>query len=90
MDDWEARERDAELARTEAEQELPPGWKLGKSDAERYTTPTFKFDTYSASAVGPDGEAAVVVALDEASAWRALIKRIRGELETTAVWAPKV
>src|SRR5687767_11763139 len=90
MDDWEVRERDAELARTEVEQALPPGWKLGKSDPERYTTPTFKLDTYSAAAVGPSGATAVVIALDEATAWRALLRRIRGELETTDVWAPSV
>ncbi len=85
---WDSRELQAQRARAEAEQLLPPGWKLGESDRERYTTPTVKLDTYSAAAVGPQGETAVVIALDEAAAWGALPVRIRGELQRTKVWAP--
>jgi hypothetical protein len=88
MDDYELQEQEAEQARQQAEQQLPPGWRLGKSDHERYTTATGKLDTYSAAAVGPDGQDAVVIALSEAAAWRALSQRIAGDLPVSEVWAP--
>jgi hypothetical protein len=88
VDDWERQEQEAEQARQQAEQQLPPGWRLGKSDHERYTIPGGHLDTYSAAAAGPDGEVAVVVALSEAAAWGALLQRVAGDLPVTQVWAP--
>ncbi|HEX2111570.1 MAG TPA: hypothetical protein VHF67_08450 [Gaiellaceae bacterium] len=67
---------------------LPEGWQLYEVDRERYRLPGRKLETFGVSAVGPGGEAALVVAVGEAGAYRQLTRRLRGELEVTDAWAP--
>ncbi len=84
----EEEEFQIKLARQDAEAALPAGWRLGKSEHERYSGPGFKLDTYSATAEGPDGDGSLAIGLDEAAAWRQLARRLRGELLESEGWAP--
>jgi hypothetical protein len=78
----------ADVARAEAEAALPAGWRLERSDHERFSAGKARLDAYSAAAAGPAGEVVIAIALDEASAYRALVLRLRGELAESAEWAP--
>jgi hypothetical protein len=79
----EVREALDELIRT-----LPEGWQLYEADRERFRLPGRKLETYGVSAVGPGGEAVLVLGVGEAGAYRQLTRRLRGELEITDAWAP--
>ncbi|MFN2524804.1 MAG: hypothetical protein ABR505_00845 [Actinomycetota bacterium] len=81
-------ESELDAATEEATSALPAGWSLGRSDHERYLAGSKKLDTYSASAVGPAGEAIIAIALDEAAAYRLLAQRFRGEAEESTGWIP--
>ena len=72
----------------ELAQALPEGWKLYDVDRERFSLPDRKVETYGVSAVGPGGQAALVLAVEEANAYRQLARRLRGELEVADAWAP--
>lgn len=63
--------------------------ELVGADSERYGVfKDARFEAFAAVARGPSGEVAVVVSLDESTAYRELPRRIRGELDPTDAWAP--
>ena len=61
--------RDPELqaARAEAEASLPPGWKIYRSDSERFRVPAGHITTYGICAVGPSDQTSLVIAVGEAN-----------------------
>ena len=78
-------------ARADAESALPEGWKIAEEDREGFLlvgTTTIALDVWAAAAEGPNGELELAVACDKASAYIALGRRLRGDLETTDGWAP--
>ena len=83
---------DAEVEQAFAEltAALPDGWQPYDVDRERFRLPGRKLETYAVSAVGPGGEAALVLAVGEANAYRQLTRRLRGELTVTEAWAPPI
>jgi hypothetical protein len=84
----EARSPDVALARNEAEQALPPGWKIVEADFENFSAGDHSLDVWGAFAEGPGGELAVAVALTQADAYRQLARRLRGDLDVNEGWAP--
>ena len=77
-------------ARADAESALPEGWKLAEEDREGFLlvgTTTIALDVGQPRAA-PNGELELAVACDKASAYIALGRRLRGDLETTDGWAP--
>ncbi|MDP9067871.1 MAG: hypothetical protein M3N53_05935, partial [Actinomycetota bacterium] len=76
-----------EVAKTEAENALPPGWEIHVVDPESFWVPAGKVVTYGISAYSPAGEKALVVAVGEVNAYRQLTRLMRGELEKTESWA---
>jgi hypothetical protein len=70
------------------QQALPDGWQLYELDRERFRVGGRKLETFAVSAVGAGGDGALVLAVGEASAYRHLERRLRGELEVTDAWAP--
>ncbi len=83
---------DAEVkqALDELTQALPDGWALYEADRERFRLPGRKVETFGVSAIGPGGQAAFVLAVGEANAYRHLKRRLRGELQVADAWAPPV
>ena len=79
---------DVKQALDELVQALPEGWQLYEADRERFRLPGRKVETFGVSAVGPGGQAAFVLAVGEANAYRHLARRLRGELEVADAWAP--
>ena len=79
---------DVKRALDELVQALPEGWRVYEADRERFRLPGRKVETFGVSAVGPDGQAAFVLAVGEANAYRQLARRLRGELEVADAWAP--
>jgi hypothetical protein len=75
-------------ARTEAEQELPSGWKIVEADHENFSAGDQSLSVWGAFAEGPGGEVAVGVALTQAEAYRQLARRLRGDLDVSDGWAP--
>jgi hypothetical protein len=79
---------DVSRARSEAEQELPDGWRIVEADRENFSAGDHSMDVWGAFAEGPGGEVTVAVAASEAEAYRQLAGRLRGELEESDGWAP--
>ena len=77
-------------ARAEAKAALPPGWTLQRADEELWSAPGGGLSTWGASAIGPAREVQMALALTHAEAYRALGRRLRGELQVTEAWAPPV
>ncbi len=81
-------------ARADAESALPQGWKLADDDREGFlldgADAQITLNVWAAAAEGPNGELELAVACDKAGAYRALARRLRGDLETTDGWAPPV
>jgi hypothetical protein len=86
----EARAPDVSLARGEAEEELPEGWKIVEADFENFSAGDHSMDVWGAFAEGPGGELAVAVAGTQAEAYRQLARRLRGDLEVSEGWAPPI
>jgi hypothetical protein len=79
------------VARADAEAALPEGWKLAEEDREGFLLvgrTTIALNVWAAAAEGPNGELELAVACDKPGAYTALALRLRGDLETTEVWAP--
>lgn len=72
----------------ELTQALPAGWQLYEADRERFRLPGRVVEVFAVSAVGRGGEAALVLAVGEAKAYRQLKRRLQGELRVTDAWAP--
>jgi hypothetical protein len=72
----------------EAESALPQGWILYETDREKYSVGGGNVAAWAASAVGPTGEAAMAMGIDEANAIRQLARVLRGELAVSEAWAP--
>ena len=81
-------EPEVRQALDELNRALPEGWQLYEADLERFRLPGRKLETYGVSAVGPGGEAVLVLGVGEAGAYRQLTRKLRGELEITDAWAP--
>ena len=82
---------DAQAALRELEAGLPSGWQPFAIERERYLvkgSELKQLPTFGAAAIGPAGEAQLAIALSEAEAYRALLRRARGELMTSEGWAP--
>ena len=82
---------DAQAALRELEAGLPAGWKPFAIERERYLlkrAELTQLPTFGAAAIGPSGEAQLAIALSEAEAYRALLRRFRGDLEISEGWAP--
>ena len=77
-------------ARTEAYRALAPEWQLQKADDDGWNVPGGWIRTWAASAIGPGREVQMAIALGHAEAYRALARRLRGELPVTEAWAPPV
>jgi hypothetical protein len=75
-------------ARTEAEQELPDGWKIAEADHENFSAGDHSLSVWGAFAEGPGGEVAVAVGLTQEKAYRQLARRLRGDLDVSEGWAP--
>ena len=92
---WGRREEeDPQLAaaRADAEGALPPGWTLAEEDREGFLLVgkdvQISLDVWAAAAEGPDGELELAVACEKAGAYRALARRLRGDLPTEDAWSP--
>jgi hypothetical protein len=81
---------DVSRARSEAEQELPAGWKIVEADRESFSAGDHSLDVWGAFVEGPGGEVKVAVALTEAEAYRQLAAVLRGTLDVSDGWAPLV
>ena len=81
--------RDPELqaARAEAEASLPPGWKIYRSDSERFRVPAGHITTYGICATGPSDQHSLVIAVGEANAYRHFARHMRGGLDFADGWA---
>lgn len=66
---------------------LPVGWTMVSVDYESYYTDGQSLPTYGGLAVGPGGERALAVTLDESLAVPRLIDVIEGRLQVTDGWA---
>ena len=78
-------------AKQEAEAALPDGWTLAEEDREGFLlvgTRSIKLDVWAAAAEGSAGELELAVACDKAGAYRALARRLAGDLPTADAWAP--
>ena len=82
---------DVAHAKEEAAAALPAGWQLVEEDREGFLlvgTTTIGLDVWAAAAEGPGGELELAVACTKAGAFRALGRRLRGDLPTAEAWAP--
>jgi hypothetical protein len=77
---------DLEAARAEAEETLPSGWEIYRSDREKLRVPTGRVVTYAISAAGPGNQTALVIAVGEANAYRQFARLMRGELVVAEGW----
>lgn len=66
--------------------DLPPDWRIGAVDRERFSTTGA--ETYGVAVAGPNGEVRCGVGLTKADAVAALHARLDGWLEPTELWAP--
>jgi hypothetical protein len=87
------KEEDPNLfaAKQEAEAALPEGWTLAEEDREGFLlvgTQSIRLDVWAAAAEGPAGELELAVACDKGGAYRALARRLEGNLATADGWAP--
>lgn len=92
-DDRDPREElapEVRAAYDQAAAALPDGWELHRPDRERYRRGTARVAVWSVAATGPHQQVAVGAALDEAGAFGALARRLRGELDPEEGWAPPV
>jgi hypothetical protein len=89
-----ARERvdpEVEAARQEAQAALPDAWALRGTDREGFQwfdEPYVIVRAWAALAEGPGNERMVAIAADEATAYRQLARRLRGDLDEREGWAP--
>jgi PAS domain-containing protein len=79
---------DAEVAEQEAIAALGEGWEFELPDPERFRLPGAVVDTYGVAAHRDGRDAALVVAVGKANAFRQLIRRVRGDLQPAEAWAP--
>ena len=79
---------EVEAAVAEATAALPAGWHIDYADYESFQSPRGNIRTYGVLALGPGGEATLVVGVGEANAHLQLARYLRGEFEQEEGWAP--
>lgn len=85
---YDDKDPEVEAALRDVVAALPEGWQMYDVDRERFRVAGRKIEVFAVSAVGAGGDGALVLAIGEATAYRHLARRVRGELETTEAWAP--
>jgi hypothetical protein len=91
---WRREKRvdpEVEAARQEAQAALPDAWALRATDREGFQwfdEPYVIVRAWAALAEGPGNERMVAIAADEATAYRQLARRLRGDLDEREGWAP--
>jgi hypothetical protein len=80
-------ESHAEAALEELKAALPSGWVVFDADGERFSAGDRQVVVYAASAVGPNGEAALALGVDQEGAFVQLARAVRGDLEAAEGWS---
>lgn len=85
---WDDEDPEVIAARSALEAGLPSGWSVFFTDREKFRFPDGHLKVFAVSVAGPAGEGELVLGLNEAHAYEQMIRRLRGELETSEGWAP--
>lgn len=85
---WDEENPEVVAARAALEAELTSGWRVFFTDREKFRFPDGHIKVFAVSVAGPAGEGELVLGLNEAHAYEQMIRRLRGELEPAAAWAP--
>ena len=85
---WDEENPEVVAARSALEAALPADWSVFFTDREKFRFPDGHIKVFAVSVAGPAGEGELVLGLSEAHAYEQMIRRLRGELETSEGWAP--